>query len=86
MKVGDNMDKIAIQKKIAKMDEVNCHYDQTYITANYTANFKRAKNRYNTVEQFAQSIKNTVDVEIETTETKIGKKDGDRVFIVKIKI
>lgn len=80
------MDKVAIQKKIAKKKDVNCHFDKTHIIAHYDDKWGVAKRRYHSIKDFVNDIKNTVDVEIESAETKIGKNKRDRKFVVKIKM
>lgn len=74
-----------IQKKIAKMPEVNVHYNGTHTIANYICDFGKAKNRYERIEEFVEAIKLNVNVEIESFYTTKGKKRSEMIFTVEIK-
>ncbi|MCU7667419.1 hypothetical protein [Bacillus thuringiensis] len=83
------MDKIEIQKKIAKLRDVTCHYNKTHIIAKYICDSSRGKNQYKTVEKLKDDILSIVDVEIDnfyTNCTSKGWKSSQRVFVVEIKI
>ena len=83
------MVKIQIQKQIAKLRDITCHYNNTYIVAKFICNFSRPKNQYKTVEAFRDTILSIIDVEVDkfyTACTNEGWKSSKRALIVEIKI